>query len=79
VLDVGGVQVMTRDEIRDQVRRAVERRLGIQPPGGYLEPAMAHSSHQRFPIAADEGPTRTCVIEHAARCVGCGYCRSYGH
>ncbi|HAK54382.1 MAG TPA: hypothetical protein DCP38_02690 [Acidobacteria bacterium] len=79
MLEPGGIHVMTRDQIRDQVRRAVERRLGIQPPVGNVEPVMTHPSHQRFPIAADEGPTRACVIEPGARCVGCGYCRSYGH
>ena len=70
---------LTRDQIRDRVQLAIERRLGVRAFAETSGPPPVHSSHARFRLSEDAEASRACLIEPAVNCIGCGYCRSYGH
>jgi hypothetical protein len=74
---------MTDQELRALVREAVQRHLGARPavpavpsvpPAG---PAPVHPSHALYITLVNAG--EACVIESAAACDHCGYCKSHGH
>ncbi len=69
---------MNEDALREMVREALGRRLGLPAMGRDAAPANvpAHVSHDRYELPESGGP---CVIEPAVTCDHCGYCQSHGH
>jgi hypothetical protein len=67
---------MTDEQLRALVREVVARHRQDEAPRLSPEPAYAHPSHAKLPLAAGEG---SCLIEPLVRCVHCGYCQSFGH
>jgi hypothetical protein len=76
---------MTEQELRALVREAIARHL--EGPGGPTGAApsgfvplssvvQAHLSHAKFALPA---LGESCIIEPAAACNHCGFCKSYGH
>lgn len=81
---------MTDDELRRLVRDAVARHLGRPAPAAAAAPVsvvpslpsapagtLVHPSHLQYVSLVNT--TTACVIEPAATCDHCGYCKSHGH
>ncbi len=74
---------MNEQDLRGLVRQAVALHLAqrAQTTGARAAaPPMArapHVSHGLFMLPAD--PAGVCLIEPAADCNHCGFCKSYGH
>ncbi len=64
---------LTRDDVRDLVRRVVARHLTTPSA------ADRHPSHVRFALRSGASDGHACLIEPTVTCVGCGYCESFGH
>jgi hypothetical protein len=74
---------MTEQELRALVRDAIaryasgdSRRSALSTPAGVLH---LHPSHGQFPVPSGGDADGPCIIEPAAACNHCGYCKSYGH
>jgi hypothetical protein len=72
---------MTEDALRSLVREVVRRHLQERP--ALAAPATgrapAHPSHLQFALARGADTGGPCLVEPAAACVHCGYCRSWGY
>jgi hypothetical protein len=80
---------MTEQELRALVRDAVARHLHATPAHTAHAPAMSavraevvsahlHLSHAQFALS-NPNADDACVVEPAAPCSHCGFCKSYGH
>jgi hypothetical protein len=72
---------MNEDALREMVRQAVARRLGVNDDSGGRDDHQprdlgAHMSHGRYALPDSGGP---CLIEPGVACNHCGYCQSHGH
>ena len=70
---------LTRDQIRDRVRRAIGQRLNVQTFVRESNQPLLHPSHERFRLSEDAEDSDSCLIEPAVNCIDCGFCQSYGH
>jgi len=71
---------VTDDELRELVRQAVARHLGVEAAAASRVPPAGHFSHARFVLPRDDEPENpSCLIEPKVRCTHCGFCLSYGH
>jgi hypothetical protein len=73
---------MNERELRDLIRAAVERHLGVAPAPAPVAPsarpiAMTHVSHGLYLTLPSGGDA--CLIEATVPCNHCGYCQSHGH
>lgn len=73
---------MTEQELRSLVRAAIARQQGTSGVESVQAPTAGfrlHASHAQFMLQADPQAEGRCVIEPAAMCNHCGYCKSWGH
>lgn len=77
---------MNDQELRQIVRQAIARNLGVPGPGSSVPvvqfvpesvPFGSHASHSMYLQLVNS--TSACVIEERVQCDHCGYCKSHGH
>lgn len=75
---------ISEQQLRDLIREALARHLGqtqagVAAGGAEAERSAcrAHVSHGFLTLPTE--PDGRCIIEPAARCDQCGYCKSLGH